>query len=195
MEFFSDELFTTPAFAHCTTWSILPHWLKSHMLAPTVLWFVTLKQVIQRSHQQQRQHKSFGSFHFFHFLCSKLVYILSWVWFCLRIISATFLKCETNCSQSDLHTQRDRHTHIYTRGRFNILHMFSMSLMWHLQEHGNLCDWKSRLWLWSRFMTFCSTVSTDYMVGPCNNLSLPHVEQPLFCFGNNSLPTGIFLYS
>lgn len=83
------------------------------MLAPTVLWFVTLKQVIQRSHQQQRQHKSFGSFHFFHFLCSKLVYILSWVWFCLRIISATFLKCETNCSQSDLHTQRDRHTHTY----------------------------------------------------------------------------------
>lgn len=39
--------------------------------------------------------------------------------------------------------------------------MFSVSLVWHLQQHGNFFDYKSRLWLWNGFMAFCSAVSTE----------------------------------
>lgn len=95
---------------------------------------------------------------FFGFLYSKLVYVLSWECFWLRILSATFLW--------PAHTKGQT----YTKGRFNIRHMFSMSLVWHLQEHGDLCDWESRLWLWSRFMTYCSEMSTDYIARRCTTI-------------------------
>lgn len=120
------------------------------MLAPTALWFLPLKQVKQRSHRQQSPENlpvpfifSFSlqqtSPHSFMRMCSP-AYRFSNI-------------CET-CTHKG--------TGIYTRGGLNTLHMFSTSLVWHLQEHGNLCDWKTRLWLWSGFVTFCSEMSTNY---------------------------------
>lgn len=52
------NFFTTPAFAHFATCSLLRHWLKSHILALTAL---PLKPVSQRSHQLQSPRKSFSS--------------------------------------------------------------------------------------------------------------------------------------
>lgn len=102
---------------------------------------------------------------FFSFLCGKLVNRM--------FLTACYF---SNSSQTCTHKGMD----IYTRGGFNILHM---SLMWLLQEHGNLCDWKSRLWFWSGFMTSCRKMSDDRLYGTICGMLSGHC----LCFGNNSL--------
>lgn len=64
------------------------------------------------------------------------------------------------CSMSETCTREG--TDLYTRGGFNTLHMARLGL---LQDNGNSCDWKCRLWFLSGIMTLCSRMSTDYMVG------------------------------
>lgn len=103
-------------------------------------------------------------FIFFSFLCGKLVYRMFW--------TACYF---SNSSQTCTHKGTD----IYTRGGFNIHHV---SLMWLLQEHRNLCDWKSRLWVWSGFMTFCRKMSDDRLYGTICGMLSGH----RLCFGNNS---------
>lgn len=75
-------------------------------------------------------------------------------------------------------TSAHKGTDVHGGGGFNILHMLSMSPVSHSQEHGNLYDWKSRPWLWSRFMTFCGVISTYYSASSCINNVL-HVEEPV----------------
>lgn len=119
-----------------------PRWLKSHMLAPTALWFL-------------RPNCFYGSLS----LCVRM--------FWLHVVATTFLRCFQSHKATDTQTNT-------MRGIFNTLHMFVRSLVWHLQEHGNLCDWKSRLWLWSRadsWLVQCSVWGLH--VGP------PHVPQSL----------------
>lgn len=60
------------------------------------------------------------------------------------------------CSMSETCTREG--TDLYTRGGFNILHMSRMGL---LQDSGNSCDWKCRLWFSSGIMTLCRRMSSS----------------------------------
>lgn len=54
---------------------------------------------------------------------------------------------------------RPENTNIYKQLKYTP-HVFRVPCVT-LQQHGNFFDYKSRLWLWSGFMAFCSAVSTE----------------------------------
>lgn len=121
---------------------------------------------------------------FWSFLCSKLVYYLSWeCFFNCVLLQRHFLRCEPNCTQTNLRTQRDKHRHIQE-----------------VLVSSVPCGTFTATWGIVRF--WIHTVALElihdhrlYGGFRHNNLSLLHVEQPLSWFGSNSLPTGICLYS
>ena len=118
---------------------------------------IPLKLVTQRSHQQGPTGLSIPLLWLFLVVTSQHS-----SWECLWMHCSNISEMWLISQHTKGHTDRRIHKRQVYRP-----HMFSMSHMWHLQEHGNLCDWKSRLWLWSRFMTFCSAMCTDYMHPSC----------------------------